>query len=53
MSSLERPSFLYLGHSTILCTLPTGEVILIDPWVRQNPACPHEHTSKHATTTPG
>jgi L-ascorbate metabolism protein UlaG (beta-lactamase superfamily) len=42
MSTEERPSFLYLGHSTVLCTLPTGEVILIDPWVSQNPACPQE-----------
>ena len=25
-----------------ICTLPTGEVILIDPWVSQNPACPQE-----------
>ena len=42
MSSAERPSFLYLGHSTIQCTLSTGEVILIDPWVEHNPACPEE-----------
>ena len=42
MSDQQRPSFVYLGHSTIRCDLPTGEVILIDPWVQNNPACP-EH----------
>lgn len=40
MSPNARPEYLYLGHSTIQCTLPGGEVILIDPWVAQNPACP-------------
>ncbi|MDX2000053.1 MAG: metal-dependent hydrolase [Thermoanaerobaculia bacterium] len=35
-----RPTFTYLGHSTVRCDLPTGEVILIDPWTRTNPACP-------------
>ncbi len=38
-----RPKFTYLGHSTIRCDLPGGEVILIDPWVDQNPSCPDEH----------
>ena len=42
MSDNRRPSFLFLGHSTIHCTLSSGEVILIDPWVDQNPACPKE-----------
>ncbi len=35
-----RPKFTYLGHSTIRCDLPDGEVMLIDPWVDQNPSCP-------------
>ncbi|MFN7962727.1 MAG: metal-dependent hydrolase [Thermoanaerobaculia bacterium] len=35
-----RPKFTYLGHSTIRCELPDGEVVLIDPWVQGNPACP-------------
>jgi len=43
MSLLERPTFHYLGHSTVRCDLPTGEVVLIDPWVAGNPACPSEH----------
>jgi L-ascorbate metabolism protein UlaG (beta-lactamase superfamily) len=40
MNSSPRPHFLYLGHSTVLCTLPSGKTILIDPWVDHNPACP-------------
>ncbi len=39
----QRPKFTYLGHATVRCDLPGGEVILIDPWVGQNPACPDEH----------
>jgi L-ascorbate metabolism protein UlaG (beta-lactamase superfamily) len=35
-----RPSFTYLGHATVRCDLPGGEVVLIDPWVQGNPSCP-------------
>src|SRR5687767_4105232 len=35
-----RPKFTYLGHATVRCDLPGGEVVLIDPWVQGNPACP-------------
>jgi L-ascorbate metabolism protein UlaG (beta-lactamase superfamily) len=35
-----RPRFTYLGHATVLCELPGGEVVLVDPWVQGNPACP-------------
>ncbi len=45
MSDLARPSFTYLGHATVRCDLPGGEVILIDPWVGQNPACPEDAES--------
>ncbi len=38
-----RPKFTYLGHATVRCELPGGEVVLIDPWVDQNPSCPDEH----------
>jgi L-ascorbate metabolism protein UlaG (beta-lactamase superfamily) len=38
-----RPSFRFLGHATVSCQLPGGEVVLIDPWVMGNPACPKEH----------
>lgn len=38
--SHPRPKFTYLGHATVRCDLPGGEVVLIDPWVQGNPACP-------------
>lgn len=40
MNRNERPTFTYLGHATVRCDLPGGEVVLIDPWVAHNPACP-------------
>jgi L-ascorbate metabolism protein UlaG (beta-lactamase superfamily) len=42
MSQHPRPKFTYLGHATVRCDLPGGEVVLIDPWVQNNPACPKE-----------
>jgi L-ascorbate metabolism protein UlaG (beta-lactamase superfamily) len=30
----------WLGHSAFRITLPGGKVVLIDPWVMGNPACP-------------
>jgi L-ascorbate metabolism protein UlaG (beta-lactamase superfamily) len=45
MSQHPRPKFTYLGHATIRCDLPGGEVLLIDPWVMNNPACPEEAKS--------
>jgi len=38
----ERPKFTYLGHSTVLFDLPSGERVLIDPWIDNNPGCPDE-----------
>jgi L-ascorbate metabolism protein UlaG (beta-lactamase superfamily) len=35
-----RPKFTWIGHATVLCELPGGEVVLIDPWLDGNPACP-------------
>jgi L-ascorbate metabolism protein UlaG (beta-lactamase superfamily) len=35
-----RPKFTYLGHASVRCDLPDSRVLLIDPWVNQNPACP-------------
>jgi L-ascorbate metabolism protein UlaG (beta-lactamase superfamily) len=40
MSQHPRPKFTCLGHATVRCDLPGGEVVLIDPWVEHNPACP-------------
>ena len=45
MSQHPRPTFTWLGHATVRCDLPGGEVVLIDPWVTQNPSCPKEHKS--------
>jgi L-ascorbate metabolism protein UlaG (beta-lactamase superfamily) len=33
----------WLGHSTFKITTPSGKVILIDPWITGNPACPDAH----------
>lgn len=30
----------WLGHATFTVTTPSGQVILIDPWVAGNPSCP-------------
>lgn len=30
----------WLGHSTFKITTATGKVVLVDPWVTGNPACP-------------
>jgi L-ascorbate metabolism protein UlaG (beta-lactamase superfamily) len=30
----------WLGHSTFRITTPSGKVIIIDPWLQSNPACP-------------
>jgi L-ascorbate metabolism protein UlaG (beta-lactamase superfamily) len=30
----------WLGHSAFRITTPSGNVILVDPWVQSNPACP-------------
>lgn len=43
MSRGSRPKFTYLGHSTVRFDLPGGEVVLLEPWVDGNPACPEEH----------
>lgn len=43
MNQHPRPKFTYLGHATVRCDLPGGEMVLIDPWVAGNPACPEEH----------
>lgn len=34
----------WLGHGTYTLRLPTGEVILVDPWIEGNPAYPAGHT---------
>ena len=38
--SSKRIRITWLGHSTFKVVSPEGSVILIDPWVKGNPACP-------------
>jgi L-ascorbate metabolism protein UlaG (beta-lactamase superfamily) len=35
-------SLTWLGHAAFRITTPTGKVLLIDPWIASNPACPPE-----------
>jgi L-ascorbate metabolism protein UlaG (beta-lactamase superfamily) len=43
MNQHPRPKFTYLGHATVRCDLPGGEVVLIDPWIEGNPSFPAAH----------
>lgn len=40
MKRSARPELTFLGHSTVRCELPGGKIVLIEPWVENNPACP-------------
>jgi L-ascorbate metabolism protein UlaG (beta-lactamase superfamily) len=40
MLSTRGNRFQWLGHSTFRITTPSGKVIVVDPWVQSNPACP-------------
>ena len=43
MASLpDGIEFTWLGHATFRIKTPSGRMLLIDPWVMQNPACPDE-----------
>jgi L-ascorbate metabolism protein UlaG (beta-lactamase superfamily) len=35
----------YIGHATVLITLPSKKRIIIDPWLSGNPACPEPLTN--------
>lgn len=43
MKPNDRPEFTYLGHAAVQCTLPGGEVMVIDPWILTNPSTPETH----------
>jgi L-ascorbate metabolism protein UlaG (beta-lactamase superfamily) len=30
----------WLGHATFRVTTPSGKIIIVDPWLKTNPACP-------------
>ena len=40
MLQTRANKFTWLGHGTFRIITPSGKVILIDPWVQGNPACP-------------
>jgi len=40
MLSTRGNQLQWLGHSTFRITTPSGSVIVVDPWVQSNPACP-------------
>ncbi|HXJ17375.1 MAG TPA: metal-dependent hydrolase [Candidatus Polarisedimenticolia bacterium] len=40
MLSTQGNRLQWLGHSTFRITTPGGKVIVVDPWVQSNPACP-------------
>ena len=43
MASLpDGIEFTWLGHATFRIKTPSGRMLLIDPWVMQNPACPDD-----------
>src|SRR5678815_3097943 len=43
MDSPHCPRFTWLGHATVRCDLPGGEVIVIDPWLEGNPSAPKDY----------
>jgi len=43
MLQLRGNKITWLGHSTFMITTPGGKVILVEPWVMSNPACPASH----------
>ncbi len=40
MLRLRGNQITWLGHSTFRVNTPSGQVVLIDPWVMGNPSCP-------------
>jgi L-ascorbate metabolism protein UlaG (beta-lactamase superfamily) len=40
MLSTQGNRLQWLGHSAFRITTPGGKVIVVDPWVQSNPACP-------------
>ena len=42
MAQLNGAQIMWLGHATFKITSPQGKVILIDPWIEQNPKSPAE-----------
>lgn len=43
MLQMRGNKLTWLGHSTFTLTTPGGKVVLIEPWVMNNPVCPAAH----------
>lgn len=43
MSFGHLTTLTYLGHASFRLDMPSGDVVLLDPWLRGNPACPDHH----------
>ena len=52
MNSTPRPEFLYLGHSTVLCTLPSGKIDPDRPLGRAQPGVPGRGQGARRASTP-
>ncbi len=37
---MAQATITWLGHATVMLTLPDGRVVFIDPWLGDNPSCP-------------
>jgi L-ascorbate metabolism protein UlaG (beta-lactamase superfamily) len=37
---MAKSRITWLGHSTVRVETPDGKVLLIDPWLKENPSCP-------------
>lgn len=48
MSIVSGLSITWLGHSTFLLTSPGGKRVLLDPWLKDNPACPPDRKTVRA-----
>jgi L-ascorbate metabolism protein UlaG (beta-lactamase superfamily) len=40
--NLNGVKITWLGHATFRIQTPKGKIVLVDPWVMQNPACPEK-----------
>ena len=43
MSITEGIRLTWLGHATFQAITLSGRVVLIDPWIQENPSCPENH----------
>lgn len=41
----------WLGHATFAITTPSGKVVLLDPWLTGNPACPESRKTPERVDT--